>query len=464
LEVRGGELVGLLSRPAPASRRPEPARRDVPPSAGKIFLGDTELSGLSERDLDDLRATRVSMMPVGAPAIRVPYRDPEQRAFAQRWTCRRRGDPARPEILAAVGLADQAHLPLAVLPAGQLQLAAVAVALALARLAAGRRATSLLDHAARDRAAGDRLANRELGTTVLLSPTIPRSPMAVLHGHHPGRQDRRRGPARREYAVVTADGFLPLPAHTPPSLPPGTLVRVRPVPEGFLSRSRTRRRRVAEGAGTVAGRRRRGPLRRAMQCGRRVRGPARPDAGRHRPSGAGVVLLWALAGATAHAGTVAVGGVPVAGRTEAAEVVSRSPAGQRAAPVPHRRKRPHAAAGRGRAGGRRAAWSRAAPGRCWAGDLANHLVDEPSGGQQQRVALARTLAAAPAVVLADEPTSDLDAANRQRVVDALRAEAEAGAVVVMATHDAEAAAGLDAELRLDDGRMSWQRPPATPWQ
>jgi putative ABC transport system ATP-binding protein len=97
-------------------------------------------------------------------------------------------------------------------------------------------------------------------------------------------------------------------------------------------------------------------------------------------------------------------------------------------------------------------------------DSATHLVDELSGGQQQRVALARTLAAAPAVVLADEPTSDLDATNRQRVVDALRAEAEAGAVVVMATHDAEAAAGLDAELRLDDGRMSWQRPPAEPWQ
>ena len=98
-------------------------------------------------------------------------------------------------------------------------------------------------------------------------------------------------------------------------------------------------------------------------------------------------------------------------------------------------------------------------------DSANHLVDELSGGQQQRVALARTLAAATAaVLLADEPTSDLDAANRQRVIDALRADADAGAVVVMATHDAEAAAELDAELRLDDGRISWQRPPATPWQ
>jgi ABC-type uncharacterized transport system ATPase subunit len=90
---------------------------------------------------------------------------------------------------------------------------------------------------------------------------------------------------------------------------------------------------------------------------------------------------------------------------------------------------------------------------------ATHLVDELSGGQQQRVALARTLAAAPTVVLADEPTSDLDATNRQRVIDALRAQADAGAVVVMATHDAEAAAELDAELRLDDGLATWRRTP-----
>jgi len=92
---------------------------------------------------------------------------------------------------------------------------------------------------------------------------------------------------------------------------------------------------------------------------------------------------------------------------------------------------------------------------------ATHLVDELSGGQQQRVALARTLAMAPAVVLADEPTSDLDAANRQRVVQALRAQADAGSVVVMATHDAEAAAEFDAELGLDDGLASWRRPPAS---
>ena len=63
------------------------------------------------------------------------------------------------------------------------------------------------------------------------------------------------------------------------------------------------------------------------------------------------------------------------------------------------------------------------------------------------------------MLLADEPTSDLDAATRQRVIAALRAHADAGAVVVMSTHDAEAAAQLDAELRLDDGVVSWPRAP-----
>ena len=62
------------------------------------------------------------------------------------------------------------------------------------------------------------------------------------------------------------------------------------------------------------------------------------------------------------------------------------------------------------------------------------------------------------MLLADEPTSDLDAANRERMVAALRAEADRGAIVVMATHDPEAAAQTDAELHLDEGTMRWARP------
>lgn len=82
---------------------------------------------------------------------------------------------------------------------------------------------------------------------------------------------------------------------------------------------------------------------------------------------------------------------------------------------------------------------------------AGQLVEELSGGQQQRTAIARGLALAGAVLLADEVTSELDAANRARVLDLLRAEADRGACVVLATHDLEAAAACDAELHLIDG-------------
>jgi putative ABC transport system ATP-binding protein len=87
----------------------------------------------------------------------------------------------------------------------------------------------------------------------------------------------------------------------------------------------------------------------------------------------------------------------------------------------------------------------------------HQLIEELSGGQQQRVAVARGLAQRGTAVLADEPTSELDAANRARVVALLRAEAERGAAVVLATHDPEAAAECDAELHLDAGEATWVR-------
>jgi putative ABC transport system ATP-binding protein len=87
----------------------------------------------------------------------------------------------------------------------------------------------------------------------------------------------------------------------------------------------------------------------------------------------------------------------------------------------------------------------------------DQLVDELSGGQQQRTAIARGLALRGGVLLADEVTSELDAANRQKVLELLRSEAERGAVVVLATHDPEAAALCDRELHLADGVASWVR-------
>ena len=68
--------------------------------------------------------------------------------------------------------------------------------------------------------------------------------------------------------------------------------------------------------------------------------------------------------------------------------------------------------------------------------------------------MARALAVEPDVLLADEPTSELDEHNRDLVVAELRAEADRGAVVVLATHDPEVAGLCDDELHLVDGRAT----------
>jgi putative ABC transport system ATP-binding protein len=180
------------------------------------------------------------------------------------------------------------------------------------------------------------------------------------------------------------------------------------------------------------------------------------------PSGAGKSsLLWALAGATTFSGTVEVDGIRVVDRGDAAgRDIALIPQGNGLPSFLTAEENvlvPLLSAGVSAADARVRA--RSALATVGLEDFAGHLVEELSGGQQQRIALARTLAATPRLLLADEPTSDLDAPNRQLVIGALRAEADAGAVVVMATHDAEAAAELDAELGLDDGVMTWRRRP-----
>jgi len=106
----------------------------------------------------------------------------------------------------------------------------------------------------------------------------------------------------------------------------------------------------------------------------------------------------------------------------------------------------------------RGANPRRAPGRASAAlaavglaEVHQHLVEELSGGQQQRVAVARGLALESPVLLADEPTSELDHTNREVVLALLRGRARAGAAVVMTTHDPEAAAAADRVVHLDDG-------------
>jgi putative ABC transport system ATP-binding protein len=82
------------------------------------------------------------------------------------------------------------------------------------------------------------------------------------------------------------------------------------------------------------------------------------------------------------------------------------------------------------------------------GAVARRLPSELSGGQQQRVAVARAVIGAPRLVVADEPTSELDAQNRDRVLALLRDAATRGASVVIATHDQEVADACDERLDL----------------
>ena len=88
------------------------------------------------------------------------------------------------------------------------------------------------------------------------------------------------------------------------------------------------------------------------------------------------------------------------------------------------------------------------------GDLWRRRPDEMSGGQRQRVALCRALVNDPDVVLADEPTGNLDSASASHLVDALLAlRRERGCTLVLVTHDAGLAARADRVLRLADGRL-----------
>ena len=86
-------------------------------------------------------------------------------------------------------------------------------------------------------------------------------------------------------------------------------------------------------------------------------------------------------------------------------------------------------------------------------DLGDRQVEELSGGQMQRVALARGLCVDSGVLLADEPTSELDEGNRSLVLRELRLEAERGAVVVVATHDPAVVDACDRHFVLDEGRL-----------
>jgi putative ABC transport system ATP-binding protein len=87
-------------------------------------------------------------------------------------------------------------------------------------------------------------------------------------------------------------------------------------------------------------------------------------------------------------------------------------------------------------------------------ERADHREDELSGGERQRVALARALVRAPALLIADEPTAQLDGRTAAGILDLIREAADSGTAVLMATHHEQVAAVGDRVLRMEDGTLS----------
>jgi putative ABC transport system ATP-binding protein len=91
--------------------------------------------------------------------------------------------------------------------------------------------------------------------------------------------------------------------------------------------------------------------------------------------------------------------------------------------------------------------------RVWLSHRLSHEPAKMSGGERQRVAIARALIARPSLVLADEPTGNLDSANSDQLVELLRELNAQGTTIVVITHDREIAASFPRTVSLRDGRV-----------
>jgi len=91
-------------------------------------------------------------------------------------------------------------------------------------------------------------------------------------------------------------------------------------------------------------------------------------------------------------------------------------------------------------------------------DQADKLPSALSGGQQQRVAIARALANSPVLVIADEPTGNLDSATAATILGLLRALANNGTTIIVATHDEDVAALCDRTIVIVDGMLEFAAP------
>jgi putative ABC transport system ATP-binding protein len=92
-------------------------------------------------------------------------------------------------------------------------------------------------------------------------------------------------------------------------------------------------------------------------------------------------------------------------------------------------------------------------------DRLDHLPHQLSGGEQQRVAIARALVAGPRLLLADEPTGNLDSATSKQIMTLLQyLRRHLGLTIVMVTHDAQVAGYADHRLHIVDGRLAEDAP------
>ncbi|HEY9247191.1 MAG TPA: ABC transporter ATP-binding protein [Candidatus Methanoperedens sp.] len=87
------------------------------------------------------------------------------------------------------------------------------------------------------------------------------------------------------------------------------------------------------------------------------------------------------------------------------------------------------------------------------GNRAMHFPSELSGGQQQRVAIARALANEPAILLADEPTANLDTESSNQIVELFRQLNDGGQTIIMVTHEPDLGARADRIIRIRDGKV-----------
>ncbi|WP_016599938.1 ATP-binding cassette domain-containing protein, partial [Yersinia pestis] len=87
----------------------------------------------------------------------------------------------------------------------------------------------------------------------------------------------------------------------------------------------------------------------------------------------------------------------------------------------------------------------------------NHKPMQLSGGQQQRVAIARAMVTCPALILADEPTGNLDSKNARAVLEQLKAINQSGTTIIMVTHSDEASSYSNRILNMKDGNINMKK-------